>query len=412
MKVNDISELIKKALPNDNLKLCAEVRQPKISNGHMYLNLKDNSGMIGACVWKSNITSQIKELQDGDNIVVKGTLNYYSGRGSLNFIINKLLKKKGDGDLKLQYNKIMKDFEKRGYFLPDKKIKIPNKITNILLLTSKTGAAIEDFYHTLENSNCKIEHIDVIVQGNNCPSNICKILKDPKTLEDKNYDMIIITRGGGSFEDLFGFCQPELIETVYDLNIPVLSAIGHQVDTTLLDYVADYVAATPSLAGQFIVNHNKTYINTLIVKKNIMLNNLFLNIKNKIDILNNQKRKVDNFKYELNDIKIKIKQELYKKINNQNLILTESKKKVDDFKYELNDIKIKMKQELYKKINNQNLIFTDLQTKYKINDGIELFSIKNKDINYKKFVSICENNKKFYIKWGDKILKIRAYELL
>ena len=94
MNVNHISELIKKALPNDNLKLCAEVRQPKISNGHMYLNLKDNTGMIGACVWKSNITSQIKELQDGDNIVVKGTLNYYSGRGSLNFIINKLLKKK------------------------------------------------------------------------------------------------------------------------------------------------------------------------------------------------------------------------------------------------------------------------------------------------------------------------------
>ena len=72
MNINEISNLIKKSIPKENLKLCAEVRQPKISNGHMYLNLKDNTGLIGACIWKSNVTDQIKELQDGDNIIVKG----------------------------------------------------------------------------------------------------------------------------------------------------------------------------------------------------------------------------------------------------------------------------------------------------------------------------------------------------
>lgn len=379
MNINEISNLIKKSLPKENLKLCAEVRKPKIyQSGHMYLTMKDDTGLIDTKIWKSNITDELQNLKDGDNIIVLGKLDYYSARGSLSFIINKLLEKKGEGTLKIQYNKIMKDFENKGYFLQDKKIKIPDIIKNILLLTSKNGAAIEDFYHTLENGNCKIKHtlINVIVQGTDCPSNICKVLKNPKTLENKNYDMIVITRGGGSFEDLFGFCQPELIETIYNLKIPVLSAIGHQIDTTLLDYVADYVAATPSLAGQFIVNHNKKYIDTLIVKKNIMLNNFIANINNKVDILNNKKNKINDFKYELIDIKTRVKQELYKKINNKNIFLTE------------------------------------LKVKYKLSDNIELFSTKNKEVDYKKFTSICENNKKFYIKWGDTILKIRAYDVV
>lgn len=376
MNINELSMLIKKSLPKENIKLIAEVRQPKISNGHMYLNLKDNTGLISACIWKSNITDTIKELSDGDNITIRGKLNYYSGRGSLNFIIDKLLEKKGEGDLKLQYKKIMKEFENKGYFLQEKKLSLPKRLNKILLLTSKNGAAIEDFYHTLENGNCKIDHtlIDVIVQGSDCPSNICKVLNNPETFKN-NYDMIVITRGGGSFEDLFGFCQPELIETVYNLNVPVLSAIGHQVDTTLLDYVADYVAATPSLAGQFIVNHNKKYIDNLVIKKNIMLNNLIINIKNKLDILNNKKRKVN------------------------------------DLKYELIDIKTKLKQQLVKRINNQKLLLLELRSKYKNSNDIQLFSSKNKQLEYDNFISTCENNKKFYIKWGNTIIKVRSYEI-
>lgn len=376
MNINEISNLIKKSLPKESIKLTAEVRQPKISNGHMYLNLKDNTGLINACIWKSNITDNLKELSDGDNITIRGKLNYYSGRGSLNFIIDKLLEKKGEGDLKLQYKKIMKEFENKGYFLQEEKLVLPERLNKILLLTSKNGAAIEDFYHTLENENCKIDHtlIDVIVQGSECPSNICKVLNNLDTFKN-NYDIVVITRGGGSFEDLFGFCQPELIETIHNLKVPVLSAIGHQIDTTLLDYVADYVAATPSLAGQFIVNHNRKYIDNLVIKKNIMLNNLIINIKNKLDILNNNKRKIE------------------------------------DFKYELINIKTKLKQELIKKINYQNLSLLELKSKYKNTNNIELFSTKNKEIDYNKFVSICKNNKKFYIKWGDTVLKINSYEL-
>lgn len=378
MNINELSMLIKKSLPKENIKLTAEVRQPKISNGHMYLNLKDNTGLISACIWKCNITNSIKELSDGDNITIRGNLNYYSGRGSLNFIIDKLLEKKGEGDLKVQYKKIMKEFENKGYFLPEKKLKLPERLNKILLLTSKNGAAIEDFYHTLENENCKIDHtlIDVIVQGSDCPSNICKVLNNSDTFKN-NYDMIVITRGGGSFEDLFGFCQPELIETVYNLNVPVLSAIGHMVDTTLLDYVADFVAATPSLAGQFIVNHNKKYIDNLTIKNNIILNNLIKNINNKLQILNNYKNKIKSFEFKLVNIK------------------TEYKHK------------------LIQNINNKILQFERILDKYKQTNDIEIYNTKNKLFNSKEDLIIqCEKNKKFILKWGDFVLKIKSYEVI
>ena len=105
-----------------------------------------------------------------------------------------------------------KDFETKGYFLPNEKFNMPNKVENILLLTSEKGAAIQDFIYALENNQSKLDYdiIDVPVQGNDCPK---VIIENLQKLE-KNYDAIVITRGGGSFEDLFGFSKPELIEAM------------------------------------------------------------------------------------------------------------------------------------------------------------------------------------------------------
>ena len=137
------------------------------------------------------------------------------------------------------------------------------------------------------------ELVNVIVQGNDCPSNIIKYLED-NFIKNSNdtFDLIVLTRGGGSFEDLFGFCKPELIECIYKLKIPLLSAVGHQIDTTLVDYIADIVAPTPSLAAQYIVDHNKKYVKELnhiklslleqikddFSEQNIILNNYKINL--------------------------------------------------------------------------------------------------------------------------------------
>ena len=272
LEIKQLGEKIKDSLPDKTIRVIGEVSQPKIFRGNVYLSLKDNYCNIKSIIWKSKYEQFQSEIKDGDKIVVKGKLDFYSGNGTISFIIEKLLKHDGEGELFKLYQKYKKDFENKGYFLPNEKLNLPKKIEKILLLTSEQGAAIQDFIYALENNHSKLDYdiIDVPVQGNDCPGVIIQKLL---TL-DKNYDVIVITRGGGSFEDLFGFSQPDLVETVHNLNQPVLSAIGHQVDTSLLDLVADCCCPTPSLAAQYIIDVNKKFI------RNIKLVFLHLSLQN------------------------------------------------------------------------------------------------------------------------------------
>jgi exodeoxyribonuclease VII large subunit len=280
LSVNDINKIVKNSIPKGSIKIKAEIRKPVIKGGHLYMDLKQDNNTVQAIVWRSKVTNDIKKLKDGDNITAQGYLNYYEARGSINVIINKLLSTSGTGDLMLEYEKLKKDFEDKGYY--NKELPLPSKLENILILSSKSGAAIQDFYHVIESYKCdvKMTLIDVSVQGDNCPKSIIDYLNSNDTAD---YDLVVITRGGGSFEDLFGFCKAELVECVYNLESPVLSAIGHQVDTTLLDYVADYKTTTPTEAAHFIVKHNEKYKTDIKDKlndykediKEMLLNNIY-----------------------------------------------------------------------------------------------------------------------------------------
>jgi len=282
INITKLCSILKDNIPNRKFTVSAEVSQPKISHGHLYLTLKDESSTIKAIIWKSKL-EKIK-INDGDKIIVDGRLDYYSFSGTISFIIDNILENDGIGNLQQTYDLIKKDFESKGYFNKDLKLKLPKVIKNILILTSKTGAAIHDFLFTLENNKSKIEYtiLDVPVQGIDSPSLIAAELDN---LEELNYDIIIITRGGGSFQDLFGFSDPILIEAVNNFKkIPILSAIGHQVDNPLLDLVADHSCPTPSLAAQCLVDINKNYINNIISLKNRYRDFIIQNLNN------NQKR--------------------------------------------------------------------------------------------------------------------------
>lgn len=337
LNIKELGILIKKTLPRTNIQLKAEVRQPKISNGHLYLNLKDANGIVNAIVWKSSMTKEIKNLQDGDTVTIYGKLDYYNGNGRLSFIINTLIDTEGKGELYKLYENTKNNYKKQGYFLPENKLKVSKKIKKVLLLTSKNGDALKDFYHCIENNNCILNQtfLNVSVQGTNCPLDICKILNSNDIYEN-NYNLIILTRGGGSFEDLFGFCQKELIESVHNCKIPILSAVGHKNDTTLVDYVADYVAATPSLAAQFIVNHNLQYIESLRVKDKKLQNILKSNILKTISYLDNAK----NHLYDSRDIldinKNKLKNNITQQINEK---LLECERYIMNYKLD-NNIKL------------------------------------------------------------------------
>lgn len=261
LSVSEFCLKIKDIIPTKKFIVSGEVNQLKNSHGHLYFTFKDSENCINSTIWKNKVETLQINISEGDKITLEGRLDFYSTGGKLNFIVDKVVANDGIGDLLKKYQKIKDDFTKKGYFdKANKKILGPN-IKNILLLTSETGAAYHDFLYGLENanSNVSIDLIDVIVQGVDCPKNICNKLNKIKN-SDKKYDLVVITRGGGSFQDLFGFSQPELIETLYDFNLPTLSAIGHQIDNPLSDLVCDYSTPTPSLAAQFIVDYNKNYL--------------------------------------------------------------------------------------------------------------------------------------------------------
>ncbi len=261
--VSELTEYLKSVVSNKKIKVTGEVSQPKISNGHLYFTLKDDTNNLKSIIWKfKNINKD--EVVEGQKITMECKLDFYGGSGSLNLIVEKIITNEGQGELFVKYEKIKKKFESKGYFDPARKKSLVPVLSNILVITSASGAALQDFIYNLENNKSKVNYdiVDVVVQGVDCPGNICEVLEQVK--EDKcEYDLVIIMRGGGSFSDLFGFSQPELIETVYNFNLPTLSAIGHQVDNPLLDLVADISTPTPSLAAQFIVDHNKKYLKKL-----------------------------------------------------------------------------------------------------------------------------------------------------
>ena len=374
INITQLTGLIKQSLPKNNIKLIAEVRQPKESRGHIYLNLKDDGGIINGTIWKYNVTDKIKNLKDGDKISVLGKLDFYQGNGKLQLIINKLLSSEGEGELKKLYNKMKLNFEKKGYFLDESKLKVGKVIKNILILSSKNGDAIKDFYHGIEHNKLNITDtfINVSVQGNDCPNSIINVIESDD-IYDNDYDMIVITRGGGSFEDLFGFCKKELIESIYNCEIPVLSAVGHKNDTTLLDYVADYVAPTPSLAAQFIVDHNINYLNELEIRKNLILDKLKNNIIVNMDKLNNNKRQLNDQLYFFDNIVDRYKNKLIENLNN--------------------------------KINILNIYYE----KYNIQNKIELYSDNTSIDDYNYLLDILENKKDLNILINGKIINLNQY---
>ena len=293
LTIAQFCNFIKNVIPTKKFNVIGEVNQLKNSHGHLFFTFKDNENCLSATIWKAKVEALKLNLKEGDKITVSGKLDFYSQAGKLNFIVDNVLTNDGLGELQKKYDLIKEQFAKKGYFDDSQKIKLINPIKNILVLTSETGAAYHDFIYALENAGSKvnIDLIDVIVQGVDCPKNICKSMEKMKA-ENQQYDLVVLTRGGGSFQDLFGFSQPELIECIYNFHLPVISAIGHQVDNPLSDLVSDYSAPTPSLAAQFIVDFNKDYLKKLTKINGNELNRL---ITNELRLLNRLNDKLNKY---------------------------------------------------------------------------------------------------------------------
>ncbi len=218
------------------------------SSGHWYFTLKDRDAALDAAVFRSHQLSMLIP-QNGDLVVARGSLSYYTKNGKLTFIVREM-RKKGDGDLLQQIEKRKEYYRNLGYFDEDRKKPIPEEISVLGVVTSPTGAAIRDILNVTRR---RAPSLDILifparVQGEGAAEEIAMRIRQADLFEA--CDLLIVGRGGGSIEDLAAFSEPAVIEAIHSSSIPIISAVGHEIDWPISDYAADRRAPTPSAAAE------------------------------------------------------------------------------------------------------------------------------------------------------------------
>lgn len=286
--VTELTELIKNTIKcSIPKKLCiiGEISNFKISGNNLFFTLKDDESMINAIIW--NYKNKNYNLENGKMVKVCGGLTIYGKSGSYNLNCYKV-ELLGIGNLYTEYIKLKNFYEENGYFDSKFKKSLPININKIAILTAIDGAALQDFIYVLKKNGYLGELYikNSIVQGKDCPMSIANNLT---IVDSMNMDVIIIARGGGSFEDLFGFSNQQIVEAIHNTKTCTISAIGHEIDFMLSDFVADIRAPTPSIAGEIVSQTNQIYnldnLNILIKKIENMINGNILVLENEISSL-------------------------------------------------------------------------------------------------------------------------------
>lgn len=275
--VTDLNNDIKQTLVG-NYKLITvvgEVSNFKVTNGTAFFTLKDATSQISVCSFNYSGGN----IANGKQVKITGNITIFMKQGTYNISV-KSIELIGQGALHEAYNNLKDHYTNIGYFNDDHKKQLKNTITNIGVITSQEGAALQDFIYALNKNNYvgKLYVRHSIVQGKDCPKSVIKNLLE---MDKLGLDVIVITRGGGSFEDLFGFSDAGVIDTIYGMDTLVVSAIGHQIDFMLSDFVADIRAPTPSLAAELLSNRQNSllYYNELLDVENDVKHRIMNKIK-------------------------------------------------------------------------------------------------------------------------------------
>ncbi|WP_455087582.1 exodeoxyribonuclease VII large subunit [Parvimonas micra] len=294
-KVKEVSKYISNVLRRDsflsNISVEGEVSNFKKSGGHSYFSIKDDEAMLKCVVFKTIPIAQSLNLTDGQKVVVTGTVMTYE-KGSYYQILCKNVEEIGRGNLYEQFLALKEKLSKEGLFNSELKKPIPKFPKNIGVVTAKNGAAIRDILNTLRRRYriANIYFYPAKVQGIGASDEIALGVKYLDSLDF--IDTIIVGRGGGSFEDLNAFNDENLIRTIFNCKKPVISAVGHEIDTMLTDYVADKRAATPTAGAELSsvsMDEIKEFLNQAQKKLN----------KNILEEISAEKVQLEHFKKEL-----------------------------------------------------------------------------------------------------------------
>ena len=375
----------------------------KTSSGHLYFTLKDENSAISCVMFKSKAYSLSFVPENGNKVICSGSISMFEASGSLQLYVN-TLKLDGIGDLYRQYEELKNKLFNEGLFDDEHKKEIPTLYpSKVAVLCGKDSAAMSDIKIQFNRRwpLCEVDYYPVIVQGSEGPSSMIKTLKDIDTLD---YEIIVLARGGGSFEDLFCFNDERLVRTIYNLNTFIITGVGHQQDFTLVDFVSDRRAPTPTGAIEMItpnIDDVLDSIDDLSYRLNKSINLLIANNKDKLIQLSNNKYfkdpslLVDKVSLLL-DYKIERLKRFSNKLDNYQLQIDKEVDRMDL----LLDIKLNKKRNELDRLNGllkayscENTLKRGYALVYKDNKLI------NKDIN---------NNDKLVIETYDQIIDTRV----
>ncbi len=382
------------------------------SRGHFYFTIKDEESRISAIMFSSQTSKVAFEPVDGTKVLVKGRISVFEQTGNYQIYVSEMMED-GVGNLYALYEKLKQDLKKEGLFDESHKKKIPNIPSRVGVVTAPTGAAIRDIISTINRRFplCEVYLFPSLVQGNEAKEDIVKKIELADTYD---LDTLIVGRGGGSIEDLWAFNEEIVARAIYNCKTPVISAVGHEVDFTIADFVADVRAATPTGAAEIavpdkeelkklikqlelrsskninnIINHNKTILEK--IKTSYIL-------KNPMSIYEIKEQKLSNTIEKLNNYITNYLDNKMVRLNNikDSYILTNPSKIYENKQNKYNHLieKLEVLNPLntlkrgysITKINNK--VITDIKN-VKKDDNVNI-SIKNGEINA-KVIEVKEN---------------------
>ena len=319
LSVGEVNNYVKKLVENDfilkNLNVKGEISNLKFhSSGHIYFSLKDENSKVNCIMFKNNAVNLDFRLEEGMKVEIKARLGVYHKEGTYQLYCENI-KKAGIGELFEEFHKLKKELSEEGIFDEKYKRALPKFPKRVGIITARTGAAVRDIINVIQRRN---KSLDIIlypakVQGDKAADSIIEGMRYFNN--EKSVDVIILGRGGGSIEELWAFNNRDLAYEIFNSRIPTVSAVGHEVDFTISDFVSDMRAPTPSAAGELVSPSLQEMINDLLNKKEFLhraVDRRFLNSKRDVDLLhkglkgNNPKHIIEKRIKEVNSLEEKL----------------------------------------------------------------------------------------------------------
>ncbi len=391
ISVSELNNYIKLLFDNtptlQNIALHGEISNyvGRNRSGHIYFSLKDENSSIKAVMFKYDTFSLTFEPKNGDEVILYGNVSSYPPNGTYQIIV-KRIDLYGQGAILLRKEQLKAKLLKEGYFEEDHKLPIPLYPKNIAIITGKNSAACADMVTNIFR-RFPLTEITVfysLVQGTEASKDLIKTLKKA---ENSSPDLIIIGRGGGSVEDLTPFDDEELAKTIYNCKIPIISAVGHEINRSICDYVADKYVSTPTGAAEAAVPDKKDLLDELLQIKNLL---------NSIAI-----KKIDGLADKISILKSK------PSLSNIQNIYDGYDAKIKNYKSQLNQIVSNKLIILDKDLNNYENLIEAFNPNNLLSKGYSIVFKDNKIINSIQNINLDDN---LTIKMSDGLVKVEVKE--